>query len=716
MDESGEVIPGVNVRLTESSMGAASDANGNYEIRSISASDYEISFSAVGFRTEKRQVSLSVGQVLRLDLTLTEILYNSSEVVVTASRREQASGSVPVSLNIISPRAIQNQNATSIDKALRYVPGVHLMDNQVNIRGSSGFSYNTGSRVLIMLDGFPMLSPDTDGLPFDALPVTQIEQIEVIKGPSSALYGSGALGGVINVITSDFPEKPETDISLFSGVHEPARYEVWYERWRDGNAYRPFMGANLTHSRKFSPSTGAWVNLSYESDKGFKRYSELWVYRGFAKFGWRPSTKFNIDVLTGGIIREKQNFLFWNGARDALNQGQLSIGSTIPAGFNDNLVNQLNLLLNLTHLPLSNLSYTFKARLFATFIRPIDNVTLKPKRLIDGTVGARTGAELQVNWTPLEDSHITFGLTRDQLGTTSSFYLTPDGDSTSSQPELAGFIQGEYTLADRFDISLGFRYDSYQIDNLETATQLSPKLNLSYRVTENSSLRLSSGKGFRVPGLAERFTENRDFFPIISNPTIKPETSSSLELGYRTLLPIGKSGGLNLDVAAFYNRYKNLIDPRLQLEFSAFQFVNLTKAEILGFELGLDGALNRSINYQLGYTYLDTEDLTEKVPLSFRPKHMLKAGFDAKLPMSFEIGLDYRFISAPEAVDTDFVLFIPDADILLDTKVVDLWLAYRKGPFRLALMSKNAFEYYYVERPAMIGAPRSYLARLDIGF
>ena len=202
-DELGHPVPGAHVVLENTTVGAVAAMDGTYTIESVPPGPQTLVASAVGFRRTTRSVVAEPGARLGVDFVLEEILLESGEVVVTALRRPEVTALVPVSVSVVTNEDLQDRNVLALDDALRYTPGVQMAENQVNIRGSSGFSYNVGSRVLLLVDGVPMLGPETGGVPFDALPLPQVARIEVVKGPGSALYGSGALGGVINVITRD---------------------------------------------------------------------------------------------------------------------------------------------------------------------------------------------------------------------------------------------------------------------------------------------------------------------------------------------------------------------------------------------------------------------------------------------------------------------------------------------------------------------------------
>jgi iron complex outermembrane receptor protein len=132
-----------------------------------------------------------------------------------------------MSVSTMDAGSISRRNIITLDDALRYVPGVNLTEYQVNVRGSSGYSRGAGSRVLLLVDGIPFVTGDTGEMNFETLPVGQIERVEVVKGAASALYGSSALGGVINVITKRIPEQPETRIRAFGGFYGTPSFPQW---------------------------------------------------------------------------------------------------------------------------------------------------------------------------------------------------------------------------------------------------------------------------------------------------------------------------------------------------------------------------------------------------------------------------------------------------------------------------------------------------------
>ncbi|TDI71206.1 MAG: TonB-dependent receptor, partial [Bacteroidetes bacterium] len=331
--------------------------------------------------------------------------------------------------------------------------------------------------------------------------------------------------------------------------------------------------------------------------------------------------------------------------------------------------------------------------------------------------GFRYGAEVQLNWEERAGRMFTFGVTGDALATRSSFFTTDNDDEFGSQPEIAFFTQWEENVSDKLQLVAGFRFDRYQIDGAQSVSKLSPKISAAYLLSDIITLRAAFGDGFRVPSFAERFTDNRDFFPIVRNLGLKPERSRSYEIGIKSRMPHPRAGLFRSDIAIFWNEYWNLIEPKLVPALQAFQFVNLTRARIRGGEAALEWELpRRELKFRAGYTFLDADDLDENVALAFRSKHLVVLSLDGHVYGPLSLGVDFRFVSKPERLDTDFSRFIADADVLVDTQVIDARASIRVGNLSAALLVNNLGQYYYLERPALLGPPRRATLQLQYDF
>ncbi|BBM69296.1 TonB-dependent receptor [Rhodothermus marinus] len=715
-DVYGTPLAGVNVVLVGTLYGAATDAAGRYLIANIPPGTYTVRASAVGYVPAEQTVTLAPGERRRLDFALVPTVIEAPEVVVTAARRAQPLEQVPISLSVLSLADVTARGLFTLDDALRYIPGVQMTGNQVNIRGSSGFTYNAGSRVLLLIDGFPMLSPDADGVPFELLPIAQIDRIEVLKGPGSALYGSGALGGVIQVVTRDFPEQPETEVRLSGGAYEPVRHEEWRAHWEGARHWRPFGTAIFTHARRLSDRLGGWIHLTYLRDTGHLNFSERTMLQGYTKLRWQPAADARVVVLSSLTWRRNDSFLYWNGLRDPLNPGGIpTTGAQDAVGANDTQSLQWTLLPAFTHAPGRNFFYTIGGRLYVLALRPIDEQG-RPKPLSKGTLGFRYGGQFQLDWQPVEGRYLTFGASADAVATRSSFFPSEDGHPFRSQPEVAVFGQWEEALTARWRLIGGLRFDAYQIRADRWITRLSPRTNVLFQARPGLTLHAAFGLGFRVPGVAERYIENQEFFPIVANPDLRPETSTGYEVGLRYRYRAGLLAELNGTLALFWTDYRDLVEPRFQAERLAFQFVNLTRARIRGLETTLDfRLLGGWLEGMLGYTLLDAKDLTgpEPLPLSFRSRHLLKTSLTMALPSHLTLGADLRVASRPERIDTEFARFVPDAEVTVPVRVLDLRLSWQVSSLTLTFLVKNALDYYYVERPALLAPPRHFQLQLQ---
>lgn len=710
--EGGEPLPGVNVFVAGTTLGAATDVDGSYRIPRVPAGLHTVRASAIGFITRSAEVRVESGAEVRLDFELQEATIQGDEVVVTASRREQLSSRVPASVSSLGAEELQARNNVSLDDALQQMSGVQMAGNQVNIRGSSGFSYNTGSRVLLLVDGLPMLRPDADGIPFDALPMNQVDRIEVLKGPGSALYGGGALGGVVNVITKDYPTRPETFVDAHAGFYEPVRYDTWRSRWNGADTPRPMGGISAGHARRFGNGGGFWINFSYRGDASHLRLDESRQMQAHAKVGLPIGHLTRFSLLTGITRRTSDGFLFWNGARDALNPGVLDIGRSAPGtGASDNLVNEMSLHPSLTRLFGGDFLLAIRGRVFGVLIQPLDDEG-NPRPVSAGTAGFRYGGEIQMSYSHEDSRFITAGITGDANATRSSFF---EEDIPLSQPEGAAFVQWEESILNRLDVGAGARLDLYRIRAGLIERKLSPKLSAAYILADGFVLRGAFGDGFRVPSVAERFVSNSDYLPIVTNIEVRPEISRSYEIGARSYSSIA-GWSVVLDGAFFWNDYRRLVEPVFIPRERAFQFVNLTRARIRGTEFNVEAsAPDGRVRLQTGYTYLDARDLALNEPLVFRSEHLLKTSGTWR-PGIFEAGFDLRLASRPRRVDSDFALFVKDADRMVATRVLDLRLGINWRGLRATIHVKNALDYYYLERPALLAPPRHFTVQTALRF
>ena len=217
--EYDEPLIGANV-LMNNGAGAATDINGKYSFQ-VDPGEYKVTYKYIGYKTITKNITLTAGETMVINLTLNPIANQLDDVVVSASKYEQKLGEVPVSMAVIKPALIENKAIRDAEAIIEQVPGVQVNENQISIRGGSGWSYGAGSRVMVLVDEMPMLAGDANDIKFSAIPMENIAQIEILKGASSVLYGSSALNGVINIRTKYPTEKPTTNITVANGYYLP---------------------------------------------------------------------------------------------------------------------------------------------------------------------------------------------------------------------------------------------------------------------------------------------------------------------------------------------------------------------------------------------------------------------------------------------------------------------------------------------------------------
>ncbi|MCK4749358.1 MAG: TonB-dependent receptor plug domain-containing protein, partial [Bacteroidales bacterium] len=226
----GEPMIAVNISADRRT-GTISGQEGEVSL-DLPAGNHLIEFYYVGYERASRKITLRSGETVRMDIEMAVSSRMLDEVVVTAGKFEQKLSDVTVSMEVLKSHQLSNQNITSLDMILEKTSGISILNGQPSIRGGSGFSYGVGSRVLMLVDDMPMISGDAGDIKWSFMPVENINQVEVIKGASSVLYGSSALNGVINLRTRFPGNDPQTEVTLFGGMFmEPRRKEmVWWDR------------------------------------------------------------------------------------------------------------------------------------------------------------------------------------------------------------------------------------------------------------------------------------------------------------------------------------------------------------------------------------------------------------------------------------------------------------------------------------------------------
>jgi outer membrane receptor for ferrienterochelin and colicins len=681
----------VNIVVLENGKGAATNLDGEYIIENLSPGTYNLEFSIIGYESKKLRIVLT-NKSITADVVLTEKPVESEQVIVTAGKYEQKISELPVSAEVLGSDMISQKNFSDLEDALRYVPGVNMTDDQISIRGSSGYSRGAGSRVLLAIDGLPFYTGDTGETIWEVVPVTILDHIEIIKGAASSLYGSTAIGGVINLITKKIPKNHIVYFKSYIGAYDKPAYTEW--DW--SGEYRTFNGQTISYANTYN-NIGIAVSFSRLEDTGYRQNNFSKRYIGFIKSDIRLTSASSLMLLANIFNKKSGNFVYWRDSRNALVPPQNDLGQVVKADRNmfGAIYKQVlsdNILLNI------------KGSYYHTFWD--DGATPDNKSKTDLFRG-----EVQFNSSFSNSLFVVSGLETSGAQVNSNLF---------GNPTSFGF--GAYSHADwKFDFpliaSLGLRYDYNRLDTLDGSSALSPKFGLNYKFSDDLIFRTSVGTGFRAPTPAEAFTStSTSGITVKPNPLLKSETNLTIEGGvnYKPFNTI------TLDLALFNNEFYDFIEPGVDLTDGLIIFDNVTRARIQGFEFQSVINLEQfNTDMTLSYTYLWARNIEEKKALKYRPRNVFYSRLDYN-SHNFIAGADFRYWSRVEEIDNELIDLglVPDGQLRVDVFVLDLRAGYNLNfydtPLKVFLNANNVLNYNYVELIGNLAPIRNFSLSMEL--
>jgi len=701
----GAMLGSVSVRIDGTQSGAISDKKGKFQIKSTPTGKIIVVASMVGYELYRGTFYMRENENKDIVFTMLPSAILTQDVVISASKRVQAVQDVPVSVSIVNAEDLQQRNITRIDEALKYVSGVTVARDQINIRGSSGFAFGVGSRTMVLLDGFPLLSGDNGDVKFDVMPVADVERMEVIKGAGSALYGTGALGGVVSLITKEPTSAGEFTLRSYGGMYTKPRYDAWQYRQTLPSQW----GADLRYARKFQDLS---VNVSggIRSDESYRSFDQ--GARGFlyAKLGYQISEHSSIKLFGLYANEEKENFIYWESLPRA----------TFPPSTQNPSEK-----LRSTKLAAGAEWFQVLSPTTSLIVRPVVYRT-RYENFIDNAVNDSNSSTA---WSGNVEAQLTSRLSEPLVVTTGLVARANVVNSTvyGSQIQYIGsaYGQAEYTPIDRVIFTAGLRADVEQTKTLSSNVELSPKLGVTWKTTDAVTTRASAGRGFRAPTIAERYANIRyGPFLVEQNLNLQPESSLSFEVGAHYSSP-GTKLPFEIDLAVFDNELYNLIEPLLPCGSltAQIQFQNITRARILGAELTCRVMLAKGVGLETGITAMLPRDLIENATLKYRNNIIWYSRASWSISKLFDVHVDYRFLNRVERIDQCIIDLnvIPNVDARVPAHIVDARLIHNMRswtslPIKLTLNAKNVFDYYYTEIIANLAPTRSIVLQAEITF
>lgn len=659
-------------------LGVESGEDGEFRLAGLPLGRYGLSISMLGYAAYfEKNLNLEITGI-HLDIGLLPSPLELPALIVSATKRPRSFVDASTSVAVLGGDEILEHNSVSLDESLDYVPGVHMVSGQVNIRGSSGFSRGIGSRVLMLLDGFPALSADNADVKWDAIPVDQIERVEIIKGAGSALYGTGALGGIVNVITRNPSARPETRFRILAGVYSDPVHPEW--EWASGK--RLFENLDVTHSST-SGKLGYILGLGQKWTNGFKENGWHRRYKGYGKFKYAFTPTSNLTATLNWARDDHGVFVQWKDRNEPLEVPLSSKGDKTVSG---------KLHLNLSYYLLASpvIGYRVRSFLYRTeFNNRVGGAT--------SSAAYKFGQEFQTDLQKGEDLSLTAGLEwiADRVDSSPTLFGRHSGLN------LAAYMQAELLATNKLGISAGWRFDRYRTDDRPAEIQFSPRLGLTYKMTPTNSLRTTLGWGFRGPSIAEIYT-NATFsaVPIAPNTDLVAERSLSYEIGLNNR----SLSWLRLDAAVFWSRYRDLVEARPDVT-GVVSFRNVSKGRISGVEASLVASW-RILDFDAGYTFMDAKENLPSgdQPLPYRHRHISSSGLKARLgAISSECRFTYK-----SKIEKASGLFPEGTRDLIPVYLIDLSFGYKIGHLDFTLKVHNLTEYNYARVERNLGTPRRF--------
>ena len=656
----GDALALANVVIEQTVLGDATDESGRFVILKVPDGTYVVTVSMMGYRTQRETIVLEAGASLQLEFDLERTVLEVSPVVVSASRRARSITDVPVSSNVVPRTEIAKRDVIAPDEVLKFVPGVTMTRSQASIRGSTGFVRGAGSRILLLVDGAPALAGDTGDIKWDIVPTEQIERIEVVKGASSSLYGSSALGGVINIITSPFPETPRTRLRLSAGFYDDPYWPAW--KWTSD--WMSFGGFDLSHSRRVGP-VGILGAVGRKVSDGYRENSDYARTNAMAKVTAEVNASNRLTCLASWALDEYGHTVEWISQSRALEVDPETHDDRVRS---EKLAGYLRLhsVLGARTVILSTLNWYANnwRNDFHDATDRSDALKLGGSVQIDRVLGGGWEAILGAE------------------GWRTDVASTMFGDREVGEGGILGEV--ETRLGEHVTAAGGARYDAYYRDDERTwHSEVSPRASLRIGAGRISAV-VAAAEGFRAPTVAELYTSTDvGGYRVKPNPLLRPESAVTYEAGVtgEALCGLMASAGL------FRSDYRDLIEPDIDPSDGYLHFVNIRDAVITGLDAWLSAVLLREwITLDLAYMYLSAEDRELDEPLPYRSRHNLKAAIDIRGP-AYLIGIDYIYRSRVEEVKV-----YPD-DERVAIKVLDLRGGVAVGRAWLSIKVANLLNY-----------------------
>ena len=582
--DSKDPVPFANVGLVGTSYGAATDMNGKFSIQGVPAGKYTLQISNLGYKNYKQTVVVITNKPSFVNVTMEKTSSQLDEFVVTGTLKEISIMESAVPIKVYKPAYFKKNPTPALFEALQIVNGVRPQINcSVCNTGDVHINGMEGPYTMITIDGMPIVGGLSTVYGLNGIPNSMIGQMEVVKGPASTLFGSEAVGGLINVITKSPEETPKLSVDLFG--------TTWGEVNTD-------LGIMFKPSKKITSSLGlSYFKYDNPIDNNGDNFTDLTLQDRisvFNKWSFKRKEDREFSMAFRYIYEDR-----WGGEMQwtpEFRGGDSLYGESI---------------------------YTSRYEVIGKYQLPVKERVMFSFSYSDHDQNSVYGdvpylaqqkiAFSQLYWDKKLDVHdiLVGGAYRFNYYDDNTFAtLSSDSLNPTNKPDIASlpgiFVQDAISLNEKNKVLLGVRYDyDSRHGNIFT-----PRFNYKWSPNDNNTFRLSTGTGYRVVNL---FTEDhaattgaRD---VVINGTLDPETSYNANLNYQRFINT-KFGFINFDASIFYTYFNNKISPDYETNVQQIIYENID-----GHAISQGGSFDLSVNFsiplniKIGATFIDVYEM-----------------------------------------------------------------------------------------------------------
>lgn len=558
-DNEENPLIGASISVQElKNVGSISDINGYFQIILPEKEEYTLEASFLGYETETKKCKIDSKTI---NFTLVEDTYDLNQVVVTGTRTPKLLKETPITTRVISNLDIKKADVNNVGDLLQAeLPGIEFsysMNQQTSLN-MSGFG---GNAVLFLVDGERLAGETLDNVDYSRLNMDNVSRIEIVKGAASSLYGSNAVGGVVNIISKEADEPWSVQANARYGTHNDQRYSLT-------------AGFNVgmvqsTTSIQYSSIDGIDLTENAQSDT-VGDYSYIYGNRTLnvkERLVVKPTKNLSFTGRLGYYFRERNSSQSSKDRYRSFSGGlkgnyQITAKDDLELGYSFDQYDKSDYLVASDRdvRDYSNVQHT---------IRTLYNHTFRGKHIL--TIGG--------------------DYMRDYL---MSYQF--DGDGYYIQHTADAFAQFDWNPLKSLNVVAGARFDYFSAADL---WHISPKLGLMYK-WNRVSLRGSYAGGFRAPSLKEMYMNfyMGNIFMIYGNPDLKAETSHNFSASVEY-----NPKRHNITVTGFYNLVDNRITTAWNEELGGQVYTNMARLNIAGAEANISGKYPFGLSWRLSYAY-----------------------------------------------------------------------------------------------------------------